>query len=126
MFLVVRRKHFSFEKKISEIFLFRFQTRRRWSIVFKLFVLGLLTINLIQTSVSLIASHYNYPGANALLKLQDLKSDQTGIIHIDVYSAENGVSRFLETKNWMYDLFSIISNHLIYIFLCLVIIKQKI
>jgi hypothetical protein len=38
--------------------------------ILKIFVLGLLIMNLVQTSISLIASHYNYPGANALLKLQ--------------------------------------------------------
>jgi len=68
----------------------------------KLFVIGLLSINLAQTGVSLIASHYNYPGAQALLKLQTLKRDQTfANVHIDVYSAENGISRFLETNQWM-------------------------
>jgi len=99
--------------------MFRFQTRRRWSIILKLFILSLLTINLVQTSVSLIASHYNYPGANALLKLQTSKKckkrsldifkitnlivldDSIATVHIDVYSAENGISRFLETNNWM-------------------------
>ncbi|UJR31419.1 hypothetical protein I4U23_018912 [Adineta vaga] len=81
-----------------------FQTRRRWSIIVKLFVLGLLTANLLQTSVSLIASHYNYPGANALLKLQSYrKYDSTATVHIDVYSAENGVSRFLEMNHWIYN-----------------------
>ncbi|CAF1252561.1 unnamed protein product [Adineta steineri] len=81
-----------------------FQTRRRWSIVVKLFVLGLLSINMIQTGISLIASHYNYPGANALLQLQAYKKyESTATVHIDVYSAENGVSRFLEMKNWIYN-----------------------
>jgi hypothetical protein len=99
--------------------MYRFQTRRRWSIILKLFVLGLVMLNLIQTSISLIASHYNYPGANALLKLQTYKNcklflinkrlikqkirldDSIATVHIDVYSAENGVSRFLEMKPWM-------------------------
>lgn len=83
-------------------FLLRFQSRRRWSIILKLFVLSLLTINLVQTSISLIASHYNYSGADALLKLQMLKKDNSiATVHIDVYSAENGVSRFLEMNHWM-------------------------
>ncbi len=101
------------------MFLFRFQSRRRWSIIFKLFVLSLLTINLIQTGISLTASHYNYPGADALLQLQTDKKctsilfrnkiiiksvaldDSTATVHIDVYAAENGVSRFLEMNSWM-------------------------
>ena len=93
--------------------------RRRWSIVFRLFVLSLLAINCVQTGISLSASHYNYPGADALIKLhtqrkckQDfvlvtkrlIKSivldQRTARVHIDVYSAENGVSRFLEMNHW--------------------------
>ena len=88
--------------------LFRFQTRRRWSIVLKLFVVGLLGLNLVQTGVSLVASHYNYPGAQALLKLQSYRRDyplhptQSNVnVHIDVFAAENGVSRFLELDHWM-------------------------
>jgi len=41
--------------------------------ILKFFILTLLTINLVQTSISLSASHYNYPGADALLKLQSIK-----------------------------------------------------
>ena len=55
----------------------RFQTRRRWSIVLKFFVIGILMVNLAQTGVSLSASHYNYPGANALLKLQSYKKSNS-------------------------------------------------
>ncbi len=73
MFLVVRIE-FKIFIRIIFFVLFRFQSRRRWSIIFKLFVLSLLTINLVQTGVSLIASHYNYPGADALLKLQTDKT----------------------------------------------------
>jgi hypothetical protein len=70
----------------------------------------------------LSVSHYNYPGANALLTLQTYKKcktknistfvfwknqwsivlvDSKATVHIDVYSAENGISRFLEMNNWM-------------------------
>ncbi|CAF2861306.1 unnamed protein product [Rotaria sp. Silwood2] len=81
-----------------------YQMRKRWSIILKLFVLSLLTINFVQTSVSLSASHYNYPGANALLKLHTYRKYQpTATVHIDVYSAENGISRFLEMKSWIYN-----------------------
>ncbi|CAF1339845.1 unnamed protein product [Rotaria sordida] len=81
-----------------------FQMRIRWSVILKLFVLSLLTINLVQTSISLSASHYNYPGADALLKLHTHRKYQpTATVHIDVYSAENGISRFLEMKSWTYN-----------------------
>ncbi|CAF1254228.1 unnamed protein product [Rotaria magnacalcarata] len=81
-----------------------FQLRRRWSTLLKLFVLSLLAINLAQTSISLMASHHNYPGANALIKLHThRKYETTATVHIDVYSAENGISRFLETKPWIYN-----------------------
>ncbi|CAF1195310.1 unnamed protein product [Adineta ricciae] len=81
-----------------------FQTRRRWALIVKLVVLGLLTANLLQTSISLFASHYNYPGAYALLKLQSYKKfDSSATVHIDVYAAENGVSRFLELNHWTYN-----------------------
>lgn len=83
-----------------------FQTRRRWSIVLKLFVIGLIGLNFVQTGVSLIASHYNYPGGQALLKLQSypISSFQSNVsVHIDVFSAENGVSRFLQFDHWTYN-----------------------
>ncbi|CAF3678989.1 unnamed protein product [Rotaria sp. Silwood1] len=81
-----------------------YQMRKRWSIILKLFVLSLLTINLVQTSISLSASHYNYPGANALFTLHTYRKYQpTATVHIDVYSAENGISRFLEMKSWIYN-----------------------
>ncbi|CAF4997033.1 unnamed protein product [Rotaria socialis] len=51
-----------------------------------------------------MASHYNYPGANALIKLHTHRKYETkATVHIDVYSAENGISRFLETKPWIYN-----------------------
>ncbi|CAF1014640.1 unnamed protein product [Adineta ricciae] len=81
-----------------------FQTRRRWALIVKLVVLGLLAANLLQTGISLFASHYNYPGAHALLKLQSYKKfDSSATVHIDVYAAENGVSRFLELNHWTYN-----------------------
>jgi alpha-1,6-mannosyltransferase len=70
--LFVYNSRFFFSKGLSFV-IYRFQTRRRWSIILKFFVMSLLTINLIQTSVSLTASHYNYPGADALLKLHTYK-----------------------------------------------------
>ncbi|CAF1620376.1 unnamed protein product [Didymodactylos carnosus] len=73
----------------------------------KLIIYGHLILNIIQTSIALYASHYNYPGAQSLLSLQKLYHHKSNVtVHIDVYAAENGISRFLELKradNWRYN-----------------------
>lgn len=51
--------------------------RRRWSILVKLFVMGLFLSNVVQTVFQLYFSHYNYPGAEALMKLHALRKRRT-------------------------------------------------
>ena len=55
----------------------------------------------------LYISSHNYPGGTALMKLQDLESAQTTPavnLHIDVFSAQTGISRFLQCNDaWTYN-----------------------
>ncbi|CAF0720487.1 unnamed protein product [Brachionus calyciflorus] len=65
-----------------------------------------LIINLVITSGFLHVSRLNYPGAQALNKLHEIESKESKVnVHIDVFSAQTGISRFLEfNKNkWVYD-----------------------
>ena len=55
-----------------------------------------LVLNSVASVGFLIASHKNYPGGNALMKLQEIEKRDNVNVHIDVYSAQTGVSRFLE------------------------------
>ncbi len=52
------------------------------------------------TIVSLAASHANYPGAHALLKMKELRRCDGGktAIHVDAHAASNGVSQFIEKQ----------------------------
>ncbi len=59
---------------------------------------------MISTALLTVSSK-NYPGGNALLKLHQLEHLSSPLnIHIDVYSAQTGVSRFIElSPYWKYN-----------------------
>ena len=61
-----------------------------------------IVVNGVTSTGMLIASSKNYPGGNALLKLQDIEPATSKVnLHIDVYAAQTGISRFLEVSpNW--------------------------
>lgn len=66
-----------------------------------------LVVNLIISLGFLYVSSLNYPGGVALAKLHELESVSNHVnVHIDNYSAQTGISKFLELKresSWIYD-----------------------
>ncbi len=79
--------------------------RRGKSQLGKLTIAAVLGGNLVLSSVFLHISVLNYPGGEALLDVhQKLATEGNLSVHIDVYPAETGVSRFLQLRNdWAYD-----------------------
>ncbi|XP_067936231.1 dol-P-Man:Man(7)GlcNAc(2)-PP-Dol alpha-1,6-mannosyltransferase-like [Watersipora subatra] len=68
-------------------------------------VVGHLLVNVLMTSFLLKLSYHNYPGGRALQYLNSLPNPNKELtVHIDIYAAQTGVSRFLhEHKGWRYD-----------------------
>ena len=74
----------------------------------KLFALGAvlhIVANVIFSSMMLYISSNNYPGGVAMMELHRLESPDTKVnLHIDVFSAQTGVSRFLQMNElWSYN-----------------------
>ncbi|CAN1829415.1 Dol-P-Man:Man(7)GlcNAc(2)-PP-Dol alpha-1,6-mannosyltransferase [Linum perenne] len=109
-----RVRHFVFPA-VSFIFLYSklphkicsYNNRKKplWKL-FNLIVLGLLLISLGCTAVTFMASYENYPSGHALTELHQIgdtvDNDQV-LVHIDTFSAMNGISRFSENcSGWRY------------------------
>ncbi|KAG0431398.1 hypothetical protein HPB47_021814, partial [Ixodes persulcatus] len=79
------------------LFVWNNRLKSSWHVVFTLGVCMHLVANLCATGLLLYISSYNYPGGHALKKLHELEAGfPVANIHIDVYSAQTGVSRFGE------------------------------
>ena len=57
------------------------------------------------SAMMLYISSHNYPGGAALMQLQEIESPKAAVnVHIDVYAAQTGVSRFLQVNDgWTYN-----------------------
>ncbi|KFM72398.1 putative Dol-P-Man:Man(7)GlcNAc(2)-PP-Dol alpha-1,6-mannosyltransferase, partial [Stegodyphus mimosarum] len=64
-----------------------------------------IVLNLCATALILNISYFNYPGGYAMAKLHLIEKGEKDLnIHVDVYSAQTGVSRFTElNSNWKYN-----------------------
>ncbi|PWA79753.1 asparagine-linked glycosylation protein [Artemisia annua] len=77
-----------------------------WNLLY-LVLLGLLVISLGCTAITFMASYENYPSGYALKSLHRIghteNTTSESWVHIDTFSAMNGVSRFCENDNqWRY------------------------
>ncbi|WJX85920.1 dolichyl-P-Man:Man(7)GlcNAc(2)-PP-dolichol alpha-1,6-mannosyltransferase [Trifolium repens] len=76
-----------------------------WNLLF-LIMLGSLLMSLGVTITTFTASYWNYPSGHALKKLHrtGFQNDTNGqLVHIDTFSAMNGISRFCESDfPWRY------------------------
>lgn len=76
------------------------KTKRR--ILLSIAVLSHLLVNVAFTTLLLNISSFNYPGGTAILRLHSLEESTEKVnVHIDVLSAQTGVSRFTQLyDNW--------------------------
>ncbi|XP_046740545.1 uncharacterized protein LOC124407975 isoform X2 [Diprion similis] len=81
------------------------RAKSSWNGFFALAVLGHLILNAIFSMFLLCVAGSNYPGGLAIARLHRLERDAVEPIHvhIDVLTAQTGVSRFTQTnKDWIY------------------------
>ncbi|KAG8186584.1 hypothetical protein JTE90_020875 [Oedothorax gibbosus] len=64
-----------------------------------------LMVNLCATVLILNISYHNYPGGVAMSKLHAIEAGEKDVnVHIDVFCAQTGISRFTElNSNWKYN-----------------------
>ncbi|XP_033105579.1 dol-P-Man:Man(7)GlcNAc(2)-PP-Dol alpha-1,6-mannosyltransferase-like isoform X2 [Anneissia japonica] len=68
-------------------------------------IVGHFVVNIAMTSGFLYLSYHNYPGGDAINRLHQLIPKEENIhVHIDVATAQTGVSRFTQLNdNWIYN-----------------------
>ncbi|XP_070186406.1 dol-P-Man:Man(7)GlcNAc(2)-PP-Dol alpha-1,6-mannosyltransferase-like isoform X2 [Littorina saxatilis] len=70
-----------------------------------LVLVGLLALNVAGTSFFLYIAHHNYPGGQTMASLHKIEQQRNDVnVHIDVYTAQTGVSRFTQLRDsWRYN-----------------------
>lgn len=87
------------------LYVWNSRLKSSWHVVCTLGVCFHLVANLCTTALLLYISSHNYPGGYALKKLHEIEAGlPVANIHIDVYAAQTGVSRFGELNpHWRYN-----------------------
>ncbi|CAK9822153.1 Probable Dol-P-Man:Man(7)GlcNAc(2)-PP-Dol alpha-1,6-mannosyltransferase [Anthophora retusa] len=81
------------------------RTKSPWNGFLALLILGHLVLNALFSMFLLCVASSNYPGGLAIAKLHRLEKDSVNPVHvhIDVLTAQTGVSRFAQTNDsWIY------------------------
>ncbi|ORZ41237.1 Alg9-like mannosyltransferase family-domain-containing protein [Catenaria anguillulae PL171] len=85
-------------------------TKRAWRYAGQMLVLGSLAASLVVSLGMAAVSSFNYPGGEAMWSLsRNARSDwfvqvKARSVHVDVYAAQTGASRFLEDSDqWVYN-----------------------
>ncbi|XP_076749459.1 alg12 alpha-1,6-mannosyltransferase isoform X2 [Xylocopa sonorina] len=81
------------------------RTKSPWNGFLALIIVGHLVLNAVFSMFLLCIAGSNYPGGLAIAKLHRLEKDSVNPVHvhIDVLTAQTGVSRFTQTNNsWIY------------------------
>ena len=72
----------------------------KWKRLGGLLVSGLIAASFAAALLSVLVSGMNYPGAEAINWLSSNMAP--GSVHIDVYPAQTGITRFLEDDRFQY------------------------
>lgn len=82
-------------------------TRRGKTLIYRALSLALVATTLASFAISvclLVISSLNYPGGDALQRLQKIDTAPGKNVHLDNLSCQTGVTRFLQTQpTWKYD-----------------------
>ncbi|XP_074645311.1 dol-P-Man:Man(7)GlcNAc(2)-PP-Dol alpha-1,6-mannosyltransferase-like isoform X2 [Tubulanus polymorphus] len=86
----------------------RLYLNRRKSLIHSLMALGSCShviFNSFAVGIFIFVSHYNYPGGEALVRLQKLEPTDLRVnVHIDNFAAQTGITRFTQyNQNWIFD-----------------------
>ncbi|PKA58896.1 Dol-P-Man:Man(7)GlcNAc(2)-PP-Dol alpha-1,6-mannosyltransferase [Apostasia shenzhenica] len=95
---------FNVSAAITASRLYNNRTKKVWRLVF-IMMLGSMLVSLGCSAIMFMASYNNYPGGYALKALHqigDSKNLAGKLIHIDSFTAMNGISRFSEEHPWRY------------------------
>lgn len=81
------------------------RAKTKWNGFLALTIPGHIILNFVFTTFMLYVASFNYPGGMAIARLHRLErnSIEPVHVHIDVYTAQTGVSRFTQTNaSWIY------------------------
>ncbi|XP_054782648.1 dol-P-Man:Man(7)GlcNAc(2)-PP-Dol alpha-1,6-mannosyltransferase-like [Prosopis cineraria] len=112
--IAANRMNYQLESRVIDMFQYNNKKKPFWTLLFFI-LLGLLSVSVGCSITTFMASYWNYPSGHALKELH-----RTGVlndaneqwVHIDTFSAMNGISRFCESDSpWRYSKEEHISLH---------------